>query len=144
MRFKTELRRLTRKFKEGRLLAKESKISVGSISRMLTGKGHPSLKMVYKLVAVADPETGTRLLAAYLNDQIRPPMREQLCICVREKDGAEALCQCWDPLVQKVLSLRPEVRSHLEVIVTELLQPGSDHTPIINMGRRRRWGKEWK
>jgi transcriptional regulator with XRE-family HTH domain len=141
MKFKTELQRVRRKFKEGRLLAEKSHISVGSISRMLTGKGHPSLKMVYKLLAVVDSETGSRLLAAYLTDQIRPALREHLCICIREKEGAQPSCQCWDPLVQKVLALRPEVRSHLEVIVTELLQPGSDLTPVIHLGRWR-WHKK--
>ena len=138
MKFKTELQRVRRKFREGRLLAKESKISVGSISRMLNGKGRPSLTMLYKLVAVVDEETGARLLVAYLNDQIKPPLRDNVCVCVREKEGSPATCQCRDPLVQMVLAVRPEVRPHLEFIVRELLHPGSDHSPIFQMSRKSR------
>ena len=134
MKFKSELQRLRRKFKDGRLLAKESKISVGSISRMLSGKGRPSLKMLYKLAAVVDVETGSRLLAAYLSDQIKGPLRKSVAVCVRDKEGA---CVCWDPLVLKFYALRPEVRSHVEGIIDELLKPGSQDTPIINLSRRK-------
>ena len=132
LQFKTELRKLKQRYKKaGRVLAKESKISNGALSRMISGKARPSLKLMRKLLAVTEVEDGSKILAAYLNDVIPVDLREHVGVYILAEGEAPL-----DPLVRKILALRPEVRIHVEHIIEELLHPGSEHTPIINLTRR--------
>jgi hypothetical protein len=129
-RTRAELKKIKRKFKQGKLLAGRSKLSGATISRALTGKALPSSRTMRKLIDSLDPATAVDLVGAYLMDQIPPGLLDRLCICIRGK--TEIGCQCWDPLVRKILSYSPETRAALENIA-ELIDkqpPGQQQDTI--------------
>jgi transcriptional regulator with XRE-family HTH domain len=128
-RTRSTLKKIERKYKQaGQSLADSSHISRAAISRALSGKSRPNLKTLHKLVDLLDTESGTELVAAYLMDLIPLKLQKEMCISVRRKqDGS---WQCWDPLVQKILSLTPETRALLERVTDAMLQSHGPFPPL--------------
>ena len=126
---RTQLKKLKRKFKIGKL--KVPGLSGPTLSRALAGRKRPSRETIWKIVAALDPVSGSQLMSAYLADDIPKDLRTRICISMRE--DVSDTCRCWNPLVQKILALKPDLAASVERIVDELLNPSSPDTPVINL-----------
>jgi transcriptional regulator with XRE-family HTH domain len=131
-RTRSELQRLKRQLKKAGLLANLAKVSPASISRILSGKSRPSAATVFKLAASLDNHAGARLVAAYLSDEIPETLRPYIRVRVRN-DGEENWPVEIDRLWQKINLLKPDVRSLVESVVDQLLNPQDPNSPVIYM-----------
>jgi hypothetical protein len=94
---------------------KQAGVAKSTIFRVLSGKSRPSLGTVLKLIDALDEESATKLIAAFLSDEVPPKLRRRVRILVR--DSAHDEFKSWSSAAQKFEALPPDLQLHHEALM---------------------------